>query len=73
MPERLILQGFSRFVDYPHRLFFPGAKTADCLCIHASVICVDFHSFHMVFHRKSLDFACKTPFVWKTDCGVFHA
>ena len=40
---------------------------------HAAVertLVEDFHTFHMVFLKKRLDFARKSVKMWKTFCGI---
>jgi len=55
--EKLMLQGFEGNAADPHPTQQNGGKSPEDLCIHAAILKMDFHTFHMVFHRKSPDFA----------------
>ena len=57
LPDMPLNQGFEASLDFPHSFFCHGQNPAAHLCIHATGFKKDFHIFHIVFHRKSLDFA----------------
>jgi len=65
-PQTHAAQGFAALCNKRTFSTCHAQKQAQTATEKARWFPVDFHSFHMLFHIKTLDFACKTAFMWKT-------